>query len=80
MQVHSKKNLSSIIFIYLLGILMLSSSYAVENNTQKKSSLDIQQIQTKVYIGLYADLLVEIIGLALYSWTYVILSLSRVSS
>ena len=48
MQVHSKKNLSSIIFIYLLGIVMLSSSYAVENNTQKKSSLDIQQIQTKV--------------------------------
>ena len=55
MQVHSKKNLSSIIIIYLLGIVMLSSSQAVENNTQKKSSLDIQQIQTKVYKGTYNE-------------------------
>jgi len=55
MQAHSKKNLSSIIFIYLLGIVMLSSSHAVENNTQNKSSLDIQQIQTKVYKGTYNE-------------------------
>jgi len=62
MQVHSKKNLSSIIFIYLLGIVMLSSSYAVENNTQKKSSLDIQQIQTKVYKGSYNEVYKSVVS------------------
>ena len=62
MQVHSKKRLSSIVFIYLLGIAMLSSSHAVENNTQKKSSLDIQQIQTKVYKGSYNEVYKSVVS------------------
>jgi len=62
MQVHSKKKLSSIVFIYLLGIAMLSSSHAVENNTQKKSSLDIQQIQTKVYKGSYNEVYKSVVS------------------
>ena len=62
MQVHSKKKISSIVFIYLLGIAMLSSSHAVENNTQKKSSLDIQQIQTKVYKGSYNEVYKSVVS------------------
>jgi len=62
MQVHSRKNLSLIIIIYLLDIVMLSSSYAVENNTQKKSSLDIQQIQTKVFKGTFNEVYKSVVS------------------
>ena len=53
MLAHSKKSLSKIIVIYLLNIIFLNSSFAVDNNTQNKSSLDIQQIQTRTYSATY---------------------------
>ena len=62
MQVHSKKNLSLIIIIYLLNVIMLSSTYATDNNTQDKSSLDIQQIQTRVYKGTYNEVYKSVVS------------------
>lgn len=53
MQARSKKSLSLIFIVYLLNFIMLKSSFAVDNNTQNKSSLDIQQIQTRVYAATY---------------------------
>ena len=53
MLAHFKKGLSKIIIIYLLNIFFLNSSFAVDNNTQNKSSLDIQQIQTRTYSATY---------------------------
>jgi len=47
MQARSKKSLSIIIVIYFLNIIMLESSFVVDNNTQDKSSLDIQQLIIK---------------------------------
>ena len=62
MQVHSKKNLSLIIIIYLLNVIMLNSTYATDNNTQDKSSLDIQQIQTRVYKGTYNEVYKSVVS------------------
>ena len=61
MQVLSKKILSLVI-IYLLNVIMLTSTYAVDNNTQDKSSLDIQQIQTKVYKGTYNEVYKSVVS------------------
>ena len=61
MQVLSKKILSLVI-IYLLNVIMLTSTYAVDNNTQDKSSLDIQQVQTKVYKGTYNEVYKSVVS------------------
>ena len=52
MRVHSKKNLL-ILIIFLISIVCTNISFAVDNNTQTKSSLDIQQIQTRTYSATY---------------------------
>ena len=52
MQVHSKKNLL-VLIIFLINIIFTNVSFAVDNNTQNKSSLDIQQIQTRTYSATY---------------------------
>ena len=43
------KKKSLFYFVIILLVLITSKTYAVENNTQKSSSLDIQQVQTRVY-------------------------------
>ena len=62
MQVHFKKNLSLIIVIYLFNVIMFNSTYATDNNTQDKSSLDIQQIQTRVYKGTYNEVYKSVVS------------------
>ena len=52
MQAHSKKNLL-VLIIFLINIIFTNVSFAVDNNTQNKSSLDIQQIQTRTYSATY---------------------------
>ena len=52
MQVHSKKNLL-VLIIFFINIIFTNVSFAVDNNTQNKSSLDIQQIQTRTYSATY---------------------------
>ena len=52
MRVHSKKNFL-ILIIFLISIVCTNISFAVDNNTQTKSSLDIQQIQTRTYSATY---------------------------
>lgn len=49
------KNLNFFIVFIILNILSINSIKAVENNTQDKSSLDIQQIQTRIYKGTYDE-------------------------
>ena len=61
MQVLFKKILSLII-IYLFNVIVLTSTYAVDNNTQDKSSLDIQQVQTKVYKGTYNEVYKSVVS------------------
>ena len=53
MLARSKKKLSKILIFFLLNTFSLNPSFAVDNNTQNKSSLDIQQIQTRTYSATY---------------------------
>ena len=56
------KKKSLFYFVIILLIFITSKTYAVENNTQKSSSLDIQQVQTRVYEASYTDVYKSVIS------------------
>ena len=56
------KKKSLFYFVIILLVLITSKTYAVENNTQKSSSLDIQQVQTRVYEASYSDVYKSVIS------------------
>ena len=67
MQVHSKKNLL-VLIIFLINIIFTNVSFAVDNNTQNKSSLDIQQIQTRTYSATYDQVYRSVVSVLQDNW------------